>query len=48
MPGRPGFNGRWFGLRPQSWNPNRDSVFTFLKMIEQRLQDDRSQNEFYQ
>ncbi len=46
MPGCPGFHGRWFALRPQSWNLNRDSLFTFAKMIEMRLQDDRSDREF--
>jgi hypothetical protein len=46
MPGCPGFHGRWFQLRPQSWNPNRDSLFTFAKMIEMRLQDDRTDREF--
>lgn len=46
MPGCPGFHGRWFSMRPQSWNQNRDSLLIFAKMIEIRLQDDRSDREF--
>lgn len=44
MPGFPGYHGTWFSMSPQSWNPNRDSLFTFAKMIEtQRLAYDKAE-----
>lgn len=37
MPGFPGEHGTWFAFEAQSWCPQRDSLFTFVKMIEHRL-----------
>lgn len=32
-----GEQGLWFSWHVQSWNPNRDTLMTFFKVIEQRL-----------
>ena len=29
----------WFALRPQAWNPNRDTLFHYFQLVLRRLQD---------
>ena len=32
---------RWFSWHPATWNPNRDTLITYVGMIAKRLQDAR-------
>lgn len=29
----------WFSWHPQTWNPNRDSLVTYMKVIQKRLEE---------
>jgi len=36
-----GQRGTWFSWHVQAWNPNRDSLLTYLRVIDQRLEPAR-------
>jgi len=40
QPGLPP-NLRWFSWHPATWNPNRDSLVTYVEMIRRRFEDRR-------
>jgi len=34
-----GYNWLWFSWHANTWNPNRDSLLTYMRVIERRLRD---------